>query len=246
MKSIKIIGWGLISLLISFLLVFFGLETYKHTFAQDLFRAHNPYDLVLKNAKIIDGMGNEPFRGDIGIKDGKISAIGQGLKSKNTQIFDAAGYTVVPQKVEWPEDMDWIVRDLASALKRYPPQRIIVKSAQNPQWIGKSAKALLNDKGIDEKVLASDSSALAFITVEMEDRQVNDIITGFYVITGWRSDFLHLNYGKIKKGYKARLAIFNHRKITDEELFQLLSQEKMPPIDFLINGNEYQSTNTSS
>lgn len=35
------------------------------------------YDLVIKNSRIIDGTGNPWFRGDVGVKDGKISYIGK-------------------------------------------------------------------------------------------------------------------------------------------------------------------------
>jgi len=34
------------------------------------------FDLVIKNGEIIDGTGKQGFVGDIGIKDGKIKAIG--------------------------------------------------------------------------------------------------------------------------------------------------------------------------
>ena len=33
------------------------------------------FDLVIKDAEIYDGAGNEPVRGDLGVTNGKVSAI---------------------------------------------------------------------------------------------------------------------------------------------------------------------------
>jgi len=41
------------------------------------------FDLVLKNGRIVDGSGREPFSGDVGIKEGKIAAVGQQLSAFN-------------------------------------------------------------------------------------------------------------------------------------------------------------------
>ena len=34
------------------------------------------YDLVVKNALIVDGTGNKPYSGDVAVKDGRIAAVG--------------------------------------------------------------------------------------------------------------------------------------------------------------------------
>ena len=53
------------------------------------------YDLLIKNAAVLDGSGKEPFFADIAIKDGKILKIGEGLSGAE-EVIDAAGLTVSP------------------------------------------------------------------------------------------------------------------------------------------------------
>ena len=57
------------------------------------------YDIVIRNGKIIDGTGNQPFIGDIGIKDGKISFVGQNAPKGEKEI-DALGAVVTPGWVD--------------------------------------------------------------------------------------------------------------------------------------------------
>jgi N-acyl-D-amino-acid deacylase len=54
------------------------------------------YDLVITNARIIDGTGNPWFRADIGIKSGRISRIGRINPADGTRVIDARGQIVAP------------------------------------------------------------------------------------------------------------------------------------------------------
>ena len=54
------------------------------------------FDLVIINARIIDGTGNPWFRGSIGIKDGRIVKVGRIDQSAATQIIDARNQIVAP------------------------------------------------------------------------------------------------------------------------------------------------------
>lgn len=56
------------------------------------------YDTVIRNGTIYDGRGKEPFRGDIAVRDGVISAIGD--VGKGRQEIDAAGAIVAPAWVD--------------------------------------------------------------------------------------------------------------------------------------------------
>ena len=48
------------------------------------------YDLVIRNGRIVDGIGTPAYRGDIGIKGDEIVAMGEVASSGSTDI-DAAG-----------------------------------------------------------------------------------------------------------------------------------------------------------
>lgn len=54
------------------------------------------FDLVIINARIVDGTGNPWFRGSIAIKDGRISKVGRFDTSNAKQMIDAKGQIVAP------------------------------------------------------------------------------------------------------------------------------------------------------
>ena len=53
------------------------------------------YDLLIKNGRIVDGSGGPSYRGDVGIKDGKIVEIGK-LSGPAARTVDAGGQVVAP------------------------------------------------------------------------------------------------------------------------------------------------------
>ena len=53
------------------------------------------YDLLIKNGRIVDGSGMPAFRGDVGVKDGKIAEIGK-LSGPAARTVDAEGRVVAP------------------------------------------------------------------------------------------------------------------------------------------------------
>src|SRR5687768_52821 len=55
-----------------------------------------PYDLLITNARIVDGSGNPWFRADIGIKDGRITRIGRIKPADAEKTVDAANQIVAP------------------------------------------------------------------------------------------------------------------------------------------------------
>src|ERR1700693_1845620 len=60
------------------------------------FAADLPFDLVITNGHIIDGTGSPWYSGDIGIRGGKIAAIGNLGAVPRQRTIDAAGKVVAP------------------------------------------------------------------------------------------------------------------------------------------------------
>jgi N-acyl-D-amino-acid deacylase len=54
------------------------------------------YDLVITNARIIDGTGNPWFRGSIAIKDGRIARVGRVASNDGANVIDAKNQIVAP------------------------------------------------------------------------------------------------------------------------------------------------------
>jgi len=54
------------------------------------------YDLVISNARIVDGSGNPWFRADVGIKDGRIARVGRINPAEAKTTIDAKGQIIAP------------------------------------------------------------------------------------------------------------------------------------------------------
>jgi len=58
--------------------------------------AANPYDIVIRNGRIIDGTGSPWYAGDVGIRAGKIAAVGHLEGEPARRSIDARGMVVAP------------------------------------------------------------------------------------------------------------------------------------------------------
>ena len=68
------------------------------------------YDLVIRNGQIVDGTGNPWYRGDVGVKDGVIAAIGR-LGGAAERVIDAEGLYVSPGFIDVHCHSDFTVLD---------------------------------------------------------------------------------------------------------------------------------------
>ena len=56
----------------------------------------SPFDIVITNGHIVDGTGSPWYSGDVGIRAGKIAAIGNLANAQRNRTIDAHGMVVAP------------------------------------------------------------------------------------------------------------------------------------------------------
>src|ERR1044071_3419762 len=54
------------------------------------------YDILIRNGRVVDGSGNAWFRADVGIKDGRIAAMGRLANASAERVIDAKERIVAP------------------------------------------------------------------------------------------------------------------------------------------------------
>jgi N-acyl-D-aspartate/D-glutamate deacylase len=62
--------------------------------------AQQPLDILLINGKVVDGMGNPWFRADVGIRDGRIAAMGALKGRQAARTIDLQGQVIAPGFVD--------------------------------------------------------------------------------------------------------------------------------------------------
>ena len=73
------------------LILAIGTFAFANILAQD-----TPIDLLIRNARVVDGTGSPWFRSDVAISNGRIVEIGVGLNLAARQTIDAAGRVLAP------------------------------------------------------------------------------------------------------------------------------------------------------
>ena len=69
---------------------------------------------LLKNGKIYDGTGAEPFVGDVLVEDERIAAVGSGLQDEADEVIDLSGLSISPGFIDAHSHNDWF------AIKKEP------------------------------------------------------------------------------------------------------------------------------
>src|SRR5260370_19517658 len=59
------------------------------------------YDLMIRGATVVDGLGREPRRADVAVKDSRIAAIGE-ADSNAAEVIDAGGLSLIPRLIHIP------------------------------------------------------------------------------------------------------------------------------------------------
>lgn len=65
------------------------------------------FDILIRNGRIVDGTGNPSFQGDVGIRGGRIAAVGHLDGRTAARTIDAAGLTVAPGFVDIHNHSDY-------------------------------------------------------------------------------------------------------------------------------------------
>ncbi|MBA1334571.1 MAG: N-acyl-D-amino-acid deacylase [Firmicutes bacterium] len=170
------------------------------------------YDLVIKNAKIVDGTGSPWFWGDIGTKDGKIAFVGKAPEGVCAgEVIDAKGQVLAPGFIDIHTHSDFL-------LLRDPVIVSKIKQGVTTQMIGQC--------GISPAPIKPDK-------VELLDRYTGFVKAGAEPKYNWQSfgEFLDvldglklgINVGTFVGHGTIRLNVmgFDNRKPTEEELAEM-------------------------
>ena len=58
------------------------------------------FDLVIRDARVVDGTGSAPFAADVAVADGLIVEVRPGIEGDSRQVIDGTGHTVTPGFVD--------------------------------------------------------------------------------------------------------------------------------------------------
>ncbi len=71
-------------------------ETYVENYVARVHAQTAPYDLIIRNARVIDGTGSPWYRAEIGVRGDTIAAIAPSIAEKAARVIDAGGQIVSP------------------------------------------------------------------------------------------------------------------------------------------------------
>jgi len=74
-----------------------------------------PYDLILRNGRIVDGTGSPWFRGDVAIRDGVIAAVGRAVDGSALREIDVSGQVISPGFVDVHSHGDRLILEVPTA-----------------------------------------------------------------------------------------------------------------------------------
>ena len=74
-----------------------------------------PYDLVLRNGKIVDGTGNPWFYGDVAVRGDRIVAVGRIPSAPTKREIDAKGLVIAPGFIDMHSHSDFLLLEDGAA-----------------------------------------------------------------------------------------------------------------------------------
>ena len=84
------------------------------------------FDLLIRNAFVVDGTGSPGFHSDLAMLDGKIAAMSPRITAEAARIIDASGLTLTPGFIDAHSHGDVLVEEypecIAAVEQGIPPQ----------------------------------------------------------------------------------------------------------------------------
>ena len=114
------------------------------------------YDLIIRDGKVVDGSGNSWFRADVGIKDGRIVAVGDLSGAEAARTMGASGRVISPGFIDIHNhaDIGLLVRPEAENLVMQGVTTVVPGNCGSSAapWDEKTA-AVSGDLGVEDSVL---------------------------------------------------------------------------------------------
>jgi len=102
--------------------------------------AQTPYDVVIRNGRIVDGTGNPWFYGDVGVRGERIATIGRVPAGAAKREIDAKGLVVAPGFIDMHSHSDWVLiedGDAQSKIRQGVTTEVLGEGTSAGPWKGK-------------------------------------------------------------------------------------------------------------
>jgi N-acyl-D-amino-acid deacylase len=103
-----------------------------------------PHDLVLAGGRVVDGCGNPWYRGDIGVRDGRIAEIGSPRTLGGSRVVDAGDRYVAPGFVDPHTHSDlsvMVYRDADTAVRQGVTTQVVGNCGMSPAPLTEERRA---------------------------------------------------------------------------------------------------------
>ncbi len=100
------------------------------------------FDLLIRGGSIVDGSGEPPFAADVGVRDGRIAAIGDLSTSTGNRVVDAGGLTVTPGFIDIHNHSDetLLVEPLCESMVRQGVTTFVLGEGNSAGPVGSGEK----------------------------------------------------------------------------------------------------------
>jgi N-acyl-D-amino-acid deacylase len=124
-----------------------------------------PYDLVIRNGKIVDGAGSPWFRGDVAIRGDRIVAVGRVPPATAKREIDARGLVVAPGFIDMHSHSDYVLLEDGNAqskIRQGVTTEVLGEGNSAGPFLGKLSphSAMVNGKTVRWTTLAGYFDAL--------------------------------------------------------------------------------------